>query len=74
MGGCDICQDVCPWNWKARPHKDPDFNLRPEFRDMTREEWLTMDKNTFDDISKGSPVRRAGYSGIKRNLKFISED
>jgi len=72
--GCDICQDVCPWNWKARPHKDPDFNLRPEFRDMTREEWLTMDKNTFDDISKGSPVRRAGYSGIKRNLKFISED
>jgi epoxyqueuosine reductase len=72
--GCDICQDVCPWNWKARPHKEPDFNLRPEFREMTREEWVTMDKKTFEEISKGSALKRAGYSGIKRNLKFVTED
>lgn len=70
--GCDICQDVCPWNWKARPHKEPDFRLRPVFREMTKDEWLMMDENIFEEISKGSPIRRAGFKGLKRNLQFIS--
>ncbi|MGQ1890370.1 tRNA epoxyqueuosine(34) reductase QueG [Thermophagus sp. OGC60D27] len=69
--GCDICQDVCPWNWKARPHKESDFVLRSEFQQMTRDEWSQLDENTFDEISRGSPIRRAGYQGLKRNLNFI---
>jgi len=72
--GCDICQEVCPWNWKARPHNEPDFQLRKTFRDMEKDEWLSMDENTFDEISKGSPIRRAGYKGLMRNLKFLLKD
>jgi epoxyqueuosine reductase len=67
--GCDICQEVCPWNKNAPPHHESDFNLRHEFRDMTREQWLAIDKTDFDEISKGSPIRRAGYEGLIRNLK-----
>jgi epoxyqueuosine reductase len=69
--GCDICQEVCPWNWKVRPHKVSDFNLRQQFQNMNKEEWLLLDEETFDEISKGSPIRRAGYDGLMRNLKFV---
>lgn len=69
--GCDICQDVCPWNWKARPHKEPDFNLRPVFKNMTNEDWRSMEESSFDELSKGSPIRRAGFDGLMRNLRFM---
>lgn len=72
--GCDICQEVCPWNWKARPHDEPDFLLRETFRDMKKDEWVSLDEETFDEISKGSPIRRAGYKGLIRNLKFVQKD
>ena len=70
--GCDVCQDVCPWNWKARPNKVPDFKLRQEFKEMTDGQWLSLDEEAFDELSKGSPIRRSGYEGIKRNLSFVS--
>ncbi len=69
--GCDICQEACPWNWNARPHKEPDFNLRSEFRDMNLDDWIALDETTFDELSKGSPIRRAGYHGLMRNLRFV---
>ncbi len=69
--GCDICQDVCPWNWKARPHNEPDFDLRPAFRDMTNVDWRSLDELAFDELSKGSPIRRAGFDGLMRNLRFV---
>jgi len=70
--GCDICQDVCPWNWKARPHKEPDFILKPAFRDMTNGDWYSLDESSFDELSKGSPIRRAGFDGLMRNLRFLN--
>jgi epoxyqueuosine reductase len=69
--GCDICQDVCPWNWKARPHKEPDFNLRPTFGKMTSVDWKALSEASFDELSKGSAIRRAGYAGIMRNIRFV---
>jgi epoxyqueuosine reductase len=69
--GCDICQDVCPWNWKARPHKEADFNLRPAFRDMTNEDWRSLDASLFDKLSQGSSIRRAGFDGLMRNIRFV---
>ena len=69
--GCDICQDVCPWNWKARPHKEPDFNLRPTFGEMTSVDWKALSEASFDELSKGSAIRRAGYAGIMRNIRFV---
>ncbi|MFO8000031.1 MAG: tRNA epoxyqueuosine(34) reductase QueG [Marinilabilia sp.] len=72
--GCDICQEACPWNWKARPHHEPDFNMRQAFEEMGKEDWLSLDEETFDELSKGSPLRRAGYKGMMRNLKFVTGD
>lgn len=69
--GCDICQDVCPWNWKARPHKEADFNLKPDFRDMTNADWCSLDASSFDKLSQGSPIRRAGLDGLMRNIRFV---
>lgn len=72
--GCDICQEVCPWNWKTRPHREPDFRLRDRFREMTRDEWMNMDFATFDKLSQGSPIRRAKYEGLLRNLDFLTKE
>jgi epoxyqueuosine reductase len=71
--GCDICQDVCPWNRFSLPHKEPDFALKPEIEKLSRQEWLEMDEARFNDLFNGSPLKRAGYEGIQRNLKFTSE-
>ncbi len=69
--GCDICQDVCPWNWKARPHNVPDFKLRQVFEEMSNDDWRSLKESSFDELSKGSAIRRAGFQGIMRNLRFI---
>ncbi len=69
--GCDICQEVCPWNAKIRPHNEPDFQLRDAFRDKSRDEWMGMDPDTFDELSQGSPLRRAKFEGLMRNLAFV---
>ncbi len=71
--GCDICQEVCPWNGNAPSHHEPDFNLRSGFQDMSTQEWLSLDIEAFDQISQGSPVRRAGYHGLMRNLTFVKK-
>lgn len=72
--GCDICQDVCPWNWKARPNNEPDFQLRSFLTDMKNKDWENLSPETFDEISRGSPVRRAGFKGISRNVSFVNKD
>jgi len=66
--GCDMCQDVCPWNRFARQTTEPGFFVRPEWASLCAEEWLDMDEATFDRLTCGSPLRRAKYAGIKRNL------
>ena len=71
MFGCDICQDVCPWNRFSKPTSEIAFTPIPEILDLSTEEWLSMSKEAFNRIFKSSPLKRAKYSGIQRNLKFI---
>src|SRR5690606_402698 len=72
--GCDVCQDVCPWNRFSKPHNEPAFNPIPEILNLSSSEWEAMTKEQFRRIFKYSPLKRAKYKGILRNLKFISTD
>jgi epoxyqueuosine reductase len=69
--GCDICQDVCPWNRFARPNKEEAFRPIHEILHLSAEDWEQMTAETFAVIFKDSPLKRPRYSGIKRNLRFI---
>lgn len=70
--GCDICQDICPWNHKAVVHQEKDFDPVPELLEMTRANWYRMDEEQFNRFFKGSAVKRTKFKGLKRNLEFIS--
>ena len=69
--GCDICQDVCPWNRFSKPHKEPLFNSNDEFLSMNKNDWIEMTKETFNKVFRNSAIKRAGFDGIKRNIEFI---
>lgn len=69
--GCDICQDVCPWNRKSTPHHEKAFDPLPGILQMTRDEWHGMDSAKFKSTFKSSALQRAGFLGIRRNLDFI---
>ena len=71
--GCDICQDVCPWNSKAKPTNENDFSPKEDFLSLNNEDWAKLDKTTFDKIFNGTAVKRAKYEGLKRNINFISK-
>jgi epoxyqueuosine reductase len=70
--GCDICQDVCPWNRKASPTKEPAFQPEEPLQNMTRTEWENMDKTGFKKLFKKTALERTGYKGQKRNIAFLS--
>jgi len=69
--GCDICQDVCPWNLKAEPHSEAAFNPHPRLMELSREEWLNMDEAQFAELFRKSAVKRTKYAGLMRNLHFL---
>jgi epoxyqueuosine reductase len=69
--GCDICQEVCPWNHNAHEHSEPWLSPRPGLLDMKRQDWLDLDEERFDSLFEGSAVKRAKYSGLRRNLDFL---
>tara|TARA_B110000014_G_scaffold203_1_gene128 strand:+ start:1551 stop:2477 length:927 start_codon:yes stop_codon:yes gene_type:complete len=69
--GCDVCQDVCPWNKFSKPHKEPLFQSSSELMKMSRDEWNEITEETFNKIFKNSAVKRTGYKGLTRNLNFI---
>lgn len=70
--GCDICQDVCPWNRFSQPHQDVAFTPIAEILDFTTQQWLDLTEDSFRKIFRHSPLKRSKYRGIMRNLKFIS--
>jgi epoxyqueuosine reductase len=69
--GCDICQDVCPWNRFSSSTDEPEFLPIPEILHLTAEDWEAMTEESFQEIFSQSPIKRAKYSGIRRNLRFI---
>ncbi len=71
MFGCDICQDVCPWNRFSLPHEEPVFNPHPDLLHMTKNDWEEITEEVFRDIFKKSAVKRTKYSGLTRNINFL---
>jgi epoxyqueuosine reductase len=69
--GCDICQDVCPWNRFSISHNETLFDPKPEILDFNRKDWEELTEATFETIFKNSAVKRARYEGLKRNLSFL---
>ena len=70
--GCDICQEVCPWNRFSKPNHEKDFNPKKEILQMKKSEWKELTEEVFNKIFKDSAIKRAGYKGLKRNIDFIS--
>ncbi len=70
--GCDVCQDVCPWNRFSSPHHEINFTPVPEILNLSTQEWEDMSEEAFKIIFKDSPLQRSKYSGIRRNLSFIA--
>ena len=73
MFGCDICQDVCPWNRFSTPHTEPDFNPAEDLLDMSSGDWEELTEEVFKQVFKKSAVKRTKFSGLKRNLDFLKE-
>jgi len=71
--GCDICQDVCPWNRNALPHLEPGFEPKPELMGMSSEQWLHMERNEYTQLFKLSSVKRTGFDKLKGTLSFIQK-
>ncbi len=69
--GCDICQDVCPWNRFSKPHHEPHFNPVQEILNLSTKEWEQMAESDFNKILKNSPIKRPKYKGFIRNLKWM---
>lgn len=74
MFGCDICQEVCPWNRFSQPHTNTEFTPIPEILNLSKNEWQEMSEEMFKQIFKHSPLKRSKYAGLMRNLKFISTE
>ena len=73
MFGCDICQDVCPWNRFSKPHQEPLFNPHPDLLEMTKKDWTELTEDVFKRVFKKSAVKRTKFTGLQRNIRFLDE-
>ena len=69
--GCDICQDVCPWNKRSTPHNEKEFLPNKELKKLKRKDWIELTEETFNKIFEGSAVKRTKYKGLTRNIKAL---
>jgi epoxyqueuosine reductase len=69
--GCDVCQDVCPWNKFSKAHSEPLFKPNPELLSMSKKDWIEITEETFKAVFKNSPLKRAKFQGLKRNIDFL---
>lgn len=74
MYGCDVCQDVCPWNSKAPSFQEEHFKPRKELLEMSREAWKSLDYETYQKLFKKSAVKRTKYTGLVRNISIAVEN
>lgn len=72
--GCDICQDVCPWNRFSKPHQEPAFRPHPDLEGFTNKDLIEMTEETFRKVFKKSAVKRTKFAGLKRNIEFIQSN
>jgi epoxyqueuosine reductase len=72
MFGCDVCQDVCPWNRFSKPNSEINFTPIPAILDFSVNEWEELTEESFKLIFKNSPLKRSKFKGIQRNLKFTT--
>ncbi|ULQ53711.1 tRNA epoxyqueuosine(34) reductase QueG [Flavihumibacter fluvii] len=72
--GCDICQDVCPWNRFSTPSRENDFSPLPGLFEMSANDWESLGEDRFKELFRHSPIKRAKYAGLLRNLRFIQTE
>ncbi len=71
MFGCDICQDVCPWNRFSAPHSQEKFKPNEKLKNFTKKDWQELDQELFSEVFRKSPVKRTKFAGLKRNISFL---
>lgn len=71
--GCDICQDVCPWNRFSRPHREPLFHLNPELASFRNSDWEEITEEVFRRVFQHSPIKRTKWEGLRRNIAFVQK-
>ena len=71
--GCDVCQDVCPWNRFSKPHNEPLLRATPEILSYSKSDWEEITNETFQKVFKNSALKRTKYEGLLRNINFSKE-
>ena len=71
MFGCDVCQEVCPWNRFSKRHNEPAFEPHPDLLNLTKNDWEEITEEVFRKVFKKSAVKRTKYAGLKRNIEFL---
>ena len=73
MFGCDVCQDVCPWNRFSKPHNEPLFQANSDILNFSKSDWEEITVDTFQKVFKNSAVKRTKYDGLLRNIDFLKK-
>jgi epoxyqueuosine reductase len=73
MFGCDVCQDVCPWNRFSKPHNEPLFQANSDILNFSKSDWEEITVDTFQKVFKNSAVKRTKYEGLLRNIIFLKK-
>ena len=71
--GCDICQDVCPWNKLSKSSDEPLLRPKEEIKQYSKKDWIELTDEVFNIVFKESPLKRTKYQGLKRNIKYASQ-
>ena len=71
--GCDICQDVCPWNRFSLMHNEPRFNPSKNLLQLSKSDWQDLSEEVFSELFKLSAIKRTKFDGLKRNIAFLSK-
>lgn len=74
MFGCDVCQDVCPWNRFSKPHQEPLFQPKHDLLTFNKQDWEELTEDVFKTIFKNSAIKRTKFEGLKRNINFLKKE
>jgi epoxyqueuosine reductase len=72
--GCDVCQEVCPWNRFAKKHVEPEFEPDPAFPGMSQKEWEEITEDVFESLLGRTPIQRTKWEGLRRNIRFLKDE